>query len=492
MSKSCFLIQFSCFISFFCAILCSIAEGRRDPYMRHIEISNESGERVAIDWVDPITGELRPYGVSEPSPNHHFSIDSFVNHTFVVRKVIRNFTNNGSETDSNMKSTILKVGDQDEQYFVVTKDLIVDVVNDDPALVRPTSQISQSAHPGTIAKSIPTPPSENSLPNDDTEYIITKCHEKVRPEVRLESSLDDIMKELVECLTNETASAFMIKNEYLGFQKDLRKQISDVAENYTCANPNLHTSKPIEVRTWTNNGVIREVGILHQRPSSQIHIIHDFISQDECDAIEKAAQPDLHRGVVCDGKGGSQLSESRKAWQAGLTTKRWNDPSDPIATVKRRLFAYANFVTGYNMSLDGQEDIMSIQYFGNGYNDTTPDRYTPHCDGDCDGLPHKTGGRVATMVMYCDVPIAGGATNFQNANVYVKPTKYAGVFFSYMNPKTHQQEEGLTSHSGCPVYEGTKRIAVQWMRVGVDKENPWDSFDTNTISLKLKQDEDGI
>lgn len=68
---------------------------------------------------------------------------------------------------------------------------------------------------------------------------------------------------------------------------------------------------------------------------------------------------------------------------------------------------------------------MSIQYFGSGLNDTKPDRYTvrcliyvdvlevllmltrlwltlqPHCDGECDGLPHKRGGRVATMVMYC-------------------------------------------------------------------------------------------
>lgn len=152
-----------------------------------------------------------------------------------------------------------------------------------------------------------------------------------------------------------------------------------------------------------------------------------------------------------------------------------------IAAVSRRLFDYANHVTGYNMRVDGQEDLMSIQYFGNGTDDPRPDRYTPHCDGDCDGLPHKTGGRVATMVMYCDVPDIGGGTNFQNSNVFVKPKAGAAAFFSYMDPKTRRHEEGFTSHSGCPVYKGTKRIAVQWMRVGVDLENPWDSFDTNTV-----------
>ena len=127
---------------------------------------------------------------------------------------------------------------------------------------------------------------------------------------------------------------------------------------------------------------------------------------------------------------------------------------------------------GYNMTLEGQEDIMSIQYFDNGTADPTTDRYTPHCDGDCAGMPHKTGGRVATMVLYCGVPPLGGGNNFQNSKVFVKSTKHAAVFFAYLDPKTHKMETGFTSHSGCPLYESMKRIAVQCMRVGVDKENP--------------------
>ena len=131
---------------------------------------------------------------------------------------------------------------------------------------------------------------------------------------------------------------------------------------------------------------------------------------------------------------------------------------------------------------------MSIQYFGKGKASTEPpDNYRPHCDGACDGLPHKTGGRVATMVMYCDVPSLGGGTNFQNSNVFVKPQKYAAAFFSYYDTETGNMENGFTSHSGCPVIEGTKRIAVHWMRIGVDDENPWSSF--NTLTIK-KEDED--
>ncbi len=86
------------------------------------------------------------------------------------------------------------------------------------------------------------------------------------------------------------------------------------------------------------------------------------------------------------------------------------------------------------------------------------------------------------------MPEVGGGTNFQHANVYVKPELYAAAFFSYMDPSTHHMETGFTSHSGCPVYEGTKRIAVHWMRVGVDDESPWDSF--NTLDIKMSAEAD--
>ena len=124
---------------------------------------------------------------------------------------------------------------------------------------------------------------------------------------------------------------------------------------------------------------------------------------------------------------------------------------------------------------------MSIQYFGRGPDDEKPDRYTPHCDGDCNGLDFKPGNRMATMVMYCKIPEVGGATNFRNSGVHVKPTKYAAVFFGYIDPVTMKMDDGFTEHSGCPVIEGEKKIVTQWVRLGVDDENPWNSFNTRKL-----------
>jgi hypothetical protein len=317
-----------------------------------------------------------------------------------------------------------------------------------------------------------------------------ECKERAYSDIS--SGLDPsvVMDDLANCLEESAAVVFQGRNEEIAFENQVRLGISTRLENFTCADSSRELTMPLEIRQWTHNNVTRDVLIMHDRPASQIHVLEDFITAEECDAIKFAAEPLLHRGTVANGSGGSKLSESRKAWQAGISVP-WEEESqgNPIAQVVRRLYDYTNHAVGYNLTVEGQEDLMSIQYFGIGKNSTeSPDQYRPHCDGSCDGLPHKAGGRVATMVMYCDVPDLGGATNFQNANVFVKPRLHAAAFFSYYDTDSHKMDTGFTSHSGCPVIEGTKRIAVHWMRIGVDKENPWDSF--NTLTIKKSEEED--
>jgi hypothetical protein len=414
---------------------------------RHLELVNLSNERIAVDWINPGTGQSVPF-YSGVIPGERLALDSFVNHTFLIRYQTNATAASCSEvgTCAAAPPTYVTVTEEQEQVIVVKEGLRVE--------------------------------KEQPIPTESST-LVRLCRKQA-----LDSTKDPTvaLHALTTCLEDKLGVILQEKNAELAFQADLRTSMSATAENYTCADQSRETTTPKQVRDWTHEGVTRHAQILHERPSSQIHVILDFISPQECEALVEVAAPTLHRGTVADGKGGSRLSENRKAWQAGVKVDWSTD--NAIAAVSRRLFDYANNVTGYNMTVDGQEDLMSIQYFGNGLQDKTPDRYMPHCDGDCDGMPLKTGGRVATMVIYCDVPEIGGGTNFQHSNVFVKPQVGAAAFFSYLNPETQIHDRGFTSHSGCPVLEGTKRIAVQWMRIGVDSENPWDSFDTLTISKK--------
>jgi hypothetical protein len=120
------------------------------------------------------------------------------------------------------------------------------------------------------------------------------------------------------------------------------------------------------------------VHVKHNRSSSQIHVVENFISEDECLAMETEAALSLHRATVADGKGGSEYSPTRKAMQAGITVE-WDkeEDGDLIARLSRRVYDYAEHVLKMGIEEHGQEDLMSIQYFGRGRNDTEPDRYTP-------------------------------------------------------------------------------------------------------------------
>lgn len=419
-----------------------------------INILNDSAEKVEIYWLKPNSGEAVRY--SDVQAGSSLKINSFVNHTFMLRE--------GSVDDVYCHN---QEEDCHVNYITVSED---------------TTQV-------VVSEGLKVQYAEAVEELSEATSAIEGCKKDAAEKLALAVESSKVFDYFSTCVETRVARLLEKKNEAIALESQIRKDIADKLENFTCADNSLPTTPPKEVRTWNHNGTVREVYVLHERPASKIHVLKDFISPEECDAIQKAAKPILHRGTVADGAGGHKLSDHRKAWQAGIKIP-WNKEAegDPIARVTRRLYDYTNDATGYNLSVVGQEDLMSIQYFGNGEGDPSPDQYRPHCDGDCDGLPHKQGGRVATVVMYCDVPTKGGYTNFMQAGVIAKPEVGAAAFFSYMDPETTIKDTGFTTHSGCPVLEGTKRIAVQWMRIGVDAENPWDSF--NTLTIKKNEAED--
>lgn len=288
---------------------------------------------------------------------------------------------------------------------------------------------------------------------------------------------------ITKCIESSIAKEIEVATEEIAFQAQIRQKMAEGYENYTCADYAMPSTEPAETKYWRFKGRSREVNVLLDRPASKVHYVKDFISPEECDAMEAAAKTSLHRATVADGKGGSELSPSRKAMQAGIKIP-WALEKDenPLTTISRRVYDYANYVLEMDIKENGQEDLMSIQYFGRGENEEEPDRYSPHCDGDCTGMDFKHGNRMATMVMYCKIPEIGGATNFRNAGIHVVPEAGGATFFSYIDPDTFKMDNHFTEHSGCPVIEGEKKIVTQWIRYGVDDENPWDSY--NTLGLK--------
>jgi len=434
-------------------------------YKRPIQIVNETGRKFEVFWVDPDTGELIPTLPAPVSAGSTANLNSFMTHSFELREVPSTKTGECSGDDNDCKAVRFTVNENENQAIYIMKDYSVHHHDDT-----------------TRAK-------------EATVDLVMTCEERAKSSISDASTIDEaenVIDGLIKCVKKDVATKIKKSMDEINYQAKLRMSMADKWENYTCKDDALPSSPTVREYKWTDEKGDKDiqVDVLHEKSSSQIHFIHDFITDDECKAMEEAAQPKLHAATVASGDGGSKLSESRKALQAGILVD-WDKEheGDLIARLSRRVYDYNNYVTGLNINEFGQENLMSIQYKGRGEDDETPDRYMPHCDGDCEtGLPHRNGTRVATVVMYCDIPLVGGATNFKNAGVHVKPKKNSAVYFLYMNPENHVMDKSFTIHSGCPVIEGEKKIVTQWIRHGVDSENPWDSF--NTLGIKLSDLED--
>ena len=95
-------------------------------------------------------------------------------------------------------------------------------------------------------------------------------------------------------------------------------------------------------------------------------------------------------------------------------------------------------------------------------------QYRPHFDYFDPAQPgtaavlERGGQRVATLIMYLQVPSRGGATIFPDVGLEVAPVKGHALFFSYDRP----HESTATLHGGAPVTDGEKWVATKWLREG--------------------------
>eukprot|EP00980_Cylindrotheca_fusiformis_P003847 scaffold858_cov123-Cylindrotheca_fusiformis.AAC.23 len=429
-----------------------------------IRVINTSGSQVGVWWINPNKSE-NDVKLGEIADHTGTNYNTFRGHTFQLREQPRDDTGACASQDQTCRMASFVVRDGEDQSYSLNDKFQVEYTD----LSQPNAELL------------------------DSPDVVSYCKEKAKQ--GLEDELADrevVLERFNSCLTRGLTYKIREAEEGVEFISQLRDSIASKMENFTCAMPDLDSSPDIDSYDWTSekDEVVRPVHVKLDRPAARIHVIENFARPEECMAVEKDAHPKLHRASTADGKGGSTLSLARKAMQAGIHPQ-WDkeEEGDLVARVSRRVYDYTNFALGLNISEAGQEPIMSIQYAGRGINDTEPDRYTSHCDGKCEGKPHMIGGRMATMVIYCEIPESGGHTNFKNAGVHVRPSVGSAIFFGYIDPEEKIMDSGFTTHSGCPVYVGEKKIITQWVRLGVTAEMHSETFNTLGV-LKSEAGED--
>ncbi|MGY1529400.1 2OG-Fe(II) oxygenase [Luteimonas sp. A649] len=196
----------------------------------------------------------------------------------------------------------------------------------------------------------------------------------------------------------------------------------------------------------------REVVVLANMLHPRVVVFGSVLSDDECDALVAMGRERLRPSAVFNpDTGADEAHEARSS--EGTFFRRGENAL--CARIERRLAALVDW------PLENGEGLQLLRY-GPGA------QYKPHYDYFDPDRPgahvalSRGGQRVASIVMYLNTPVRGGATTFPDARFEVAAVKGNAVFFAYDRP--HPMTGSL--HGGAPVGEGEKWVATKWLRVG--------------------------
>ncbi|KAL3927851.1 MAG: hypothetical protein SGBAC_012905 [Bacillariaceae sp.] len=183
---------------------------------RKINILNDSGSKLAIYWVNPQTKEGVLMTVPDVMHGASFPLNSFVGHDFEVREVPAVSTGLCKSEDQTCRSTFFTVSPGDEQTFTITKEFVINFVDDKVKAEEQASQIVQECK--------------------------TRATTKLVGAAGNAAKTQEAMDDLVECVEGGVASSLAKANEELSFQASIRKGMAEQMENYTCVDLGKDTS----------------------------------------------------------------------------------------------------------------------------------------------------------------------------------------------------------------------------------------------------------
>lgn len=196
----------------------------------------------------------------------------------------------------------------------------------------------------------------------------------------------------------------------------------------------------------------RDVRVAMMLVNPNVALIDGLLSEQECDKLIQLTAGKLKSSEVVDREsGGSYLSNVRRS--EGCHFERGENAI--VQRVEERIRA----LTG--IPVDHGEPLQMLHYGIGGEYLPHQDFFEPKDPGSA-RLTQVGGQRVATFVMYLNEVAEGGATDFPELELSVKPKKGSAVYFEYHNKEGQVDTRCL--HAGMPVTRGDKWIVTKWLR----------------------------
>mmetsp|Transcript_5811 Transcript_5811/g.14170 ORF Transcript_5811/g.14170 Transcript_5811/m.14170 type:complete len:466 (+) Transcript_5811:225-1622(+) len=406
---------------------------------RGVYVQNNSGRRIDVLWVnvhaDPETlhsqngGEGYAYGGDQ-------HILSYVGHTFEVQELPSKKTGKCQQIEC--RKARFTVNDQENQHFTVDKSFQITHEDD-----------RQKAY--TLAQDI----------FDQCQKEVLEGEEDTTKSRSPAESIEAVSK-CVEERVNETME---VKQEERDFQSTLRMQMAEDLIPYACGDNNFTATQEVQNVTFPFRGLglavdgktqqyraIRdEIRILHHRPTSEISMIENFTTPEQCKAIEaylnkKGTVP--FQSITEKTTQGIQLeSFAQKMYSLARVRLQWDDLEFTdmdklgIPLLESSIYDGETIHAPTHMCVGNKEDYEK-------------DRLAGKCRlmgdkplvVDTKKLVVEKESQLAQFFLFCEEPDTLGALYFPYAGVYVKPQ--VGKLVMSINRRLNNESEDDKSFDG--------------------------------------------
>jgi len=195
-----------------------------------------------------------------------------------------------------------------------------------------------------------------------------------------------------------------------------------------------------------------DITVLHEE-SPRVLWVEKFFTEADCDLLKDISDPKFERSTVSgfDGEDMHKLSDVRTSSGAWLS----RSATDPV--IQRFVDRVSRFT---DIPKDHGESIQVLKY-------EVGQEYEPHWDyfdpAQFSQFLTNGGQRVVSVLCFLNNVTGGGETVFPKIDLKVSPKKGGAVAWYNINLKDKTLDP-QSLHGGAPVKQGTKYVAVQWMR----------------------------
>lgn len=171
----------------------------------------------------------------------------------------------------------------------------------------------------------------------------------------------------ISCVSEGAIDEMTLLSQSQARLNKYRDAIAFRLRNYTCADPAMGTSIPTSSYDFVwqpmeGPEVSYAVNIFLDTDHAKIWSVENFLTDAECETLEKVGRPILRRATVAAEDGTSMVSENRKAQQASYHTHQTNFEADPLFDLQQRILALTNYHANLSLTAEGQEGFTIIQY----------------------------------------------------------------------------------------------------------------------------------